>query len=168
MGGVDSAVAGSRSADGPSQHRGGQAPGGREPTASQRRLNELVANASSLVEAVQITAETDRNLHGMLAIAHLLGFLEGVAAAGQGAAADTEAPLLEVMRLAALLAERMRLSERRVSQRRSVSDRRSSPQSGSEERMVLLPVAVERRHTDRRQTDRRHAEPRQFAGLGAV
>jgi hypothetical protein len=134
--------------------------------ASRRRLDELIATASDLVREVRASGDTEPNLRAMLAVAHLLGFIEGIALAGDGAEGATEAALLEVNRLVAEVGARTGRTDLLDSGRRTGVDRRLAEVRRGERRLILLPVAEDRRQVaHRRSSDRRRGERRRFAAV---
>jgi len=134
--------------------------------ASRRRLDELFATASGLVREVRASGDTEHNLRAMLAVAHLLGFIEGIALAGDGTEGATEGALVEVNRLVAEVGARTGRTDLLDSGRRSGVDRRLAEARRGERRLILLPVAEDRREVaDRRGADRRRDERRRFTAV---
>lgn len=139
---------------------GADAGGDGRGEAARQRLDELVVEAAGLVRELE-PEMPGRNLPAMLAVVRLLGFVEGVTLAGGDLGSGGEAALLEVSRLAAALAERTRHPERRRSGRRDGLDRRLGERRAGDRRLIVLPVARERRHLpDRRNGERRSGERR--------
>jgi len=118
------------------------------------------------VREVRASGDTEHNLRAMLAVAHLLGFIEGIALAGDGTEGATEGALVEVNRLVAEVGARTGRTDLLDSGRRSGVDRRLAEARRGERRLILLPVAEDRREVaDRRGADRRRGERRRFTAV---